>query len=76
MYILPRASAATRPPVRPQVKWEEAWWEVTDWTGMRELGARKSGNKEDSSAWREEWNERISHDEDTLKMVIERDAHK
>eukprot|EP00951_Prasinocladus_malaysianus_P042587 scaffold518615_cov48-Prasinocladus_malaysianus.AAC.1 len=26
-----------------QVEWEETWWEASDWSGMRELGAEKSG---------------------------------
>jgi hypothetical protein len=26
-----------------QVEWEEHWWEASDWAGMREMGAEKSG---------------------------------
>jgi len=26
-----------------QVEWDEKWWEASDWAGMRELGAEKSG---------------------------------
>lgn len=23
--------------------WEETWWEASDWTGLKEMGARKEG---------------------------------
>lgn len=27
-----------------QVAWVESWWEASDWSGLRELGADKSGS--------------------------------
>jgi hypothetical protein len=26
-----------------RVEWEETWWEASDWSGMREMGAEKTG---------------------------------
>ncbi len=26
-----------------QVTWEECWWEASDWAGLKELGATKTG---------------------------------
>ncbi len=26
------------------LQWEEVWWEASDWSGLKELGAAKSGN--------------------------------
>ncbi len=25
------------------LEWEETWWEASDWTGLKEMGARKEG---------------------------------
>lgn len=26
-----------------KVEWEETWWEASDWSGLREMGAQKAG---------------------------------
>ena len=59
-----------------QVEWEERWWEASDWGGMREMGAEKSGCGVDGSAWRETWREAIAYDEATGEPLVERSAHK
>ena len=59
-----------------QVEWEEKWWEASDWGGMREMGAEKSGCSIDGSAWRETWREAIAFDEATGEPLVERSAHK
>ncbi len=39
--------AVVSPPTPPlQASWEECWWEASDWAGLKELGATKSGNTE------------------------------
>mmetsp|Transcript_682 Transcript_682/g.1680 ORF Transcript_682/g.1680 Transcript_682/m.1680 type:complete len:543 (+) Transcript_682:164-1792(+) len=58
-----------------RVEWEETWWEASDWTGMRELAAEKTGCAADGSAWREFWSEHLSH-LDTGEPRIERRASK
>lgn len=25
------------------LEWEETWWEASDWTGLKEMGAKKEG---------------------------------
>jgi len=25
------------------LEWEESWWEASDWTGLKEMGAKKEG---------------------------------
>ena len=59
-----------------QVEWEERWWEASDWGGMREMGAEKSGCGVDGSAWRETWREAIAYDAATGEPLVERSAHK
>ena len=59
-----------------QVEWEEKWWEASDWAGMKELGAEKSGCRADGSAWRETWREAIGYDEGSGEPMVERTAHK
>ena len=59
-----------------QVEWEEKWWEASDWAGMRELGAEKSGVGADGSAGRETWREAIAFDAATAEPTVERSAHK
>ena len=59
-----------------QVEWEERWWEASDWGGMREMGAEKSGCGVDGAAWRETWREAIAYDEATGEPLVERSAHK
>ena len=60
----------------PQVEWEEKWWEASNWAGMREMGAEKSGIGNDGSAWRETWREAIDYDAVTAEPTVERTAHK
>jgi hypothetical protein len=44
LLILPRVTVSTQFYVpNTQVEWEESWWESSDWSGMREMGAEKSG---------------------------------
>jgi len=59
-----------------KVEWEERWWEASDWAGMREMGAEKSGCAADGSAWRETWREAIAFDSTTGEPIVERSAHK
>ena len=59
-----------------QVEWEEKWWEASNWAGMREMGAEKSGIGADGSAWRETWREAIDYDAVTAEPTVERTAHK
>lgn len=59
-----------------QVEWEEYWWEASDWAGMKELGAEKSGCSADGAAWRETWREAISFDPFTGEPTVDRTAHK
>ena len=58
------------------MEWEEKWWEVSDWAGMKELGAEKSGFRADGAAWRETWREAIGFEEQSGEPMIERTAHK
>lgn len=59
-----------------QVEWEEKWWQSSDWAGMKELGAEKSGCRADGAAWRETWREAIGFDEGSGEPMVERTAHK
>ncbi|MCJ1368778.1 hypothetical protein MMC16_007926 [Acarospora aff. strigata] len=59
-----------------KVEWEEYWWEASDWAGMKELGAEKSGCSADGAAWRETWREAIAFDPFTGEPTVERSAHK
>lgn len=59
-----------------QVEWEERWWEESDWAGMRELGAEKSGCRADGAAWFETWREAIAFDQTNGEPIVERSAHK
>ena len=58
------------------MEWEEYWWEASDWAGMKEMGAEKSGCSADGSAWRETWREAIAFDPFTGEPTVERTAHK
>ncbi len=58
------------------MEWEEHWWEASDWAGMRELGAEKSGCRADGAAWRETWREAITFDQANGEPIVERSAHK
>ncbi|MEW5302338.1 MAG: hypothetical protein WDW36_005137 [Sanguina aurantia] len=59
-----------------KVNFEEYVWTASDRSGMRELGACKSGNTLDGSRWREEWTESMAHQATDLKMYIQRTAQK
>lgn len=59
-----------------KVQWEETWWEASDWTGFKEMGAEKSGNDAAGGAWRESWMERLHYVGADLDCVVERNAHK
>ncbi|EIE19758.1 hypothetical protein COCSUDRAFT_19282 [Coccomyxa subellipsoidea C-169] len=59
-----------------KVEWEERWWEESDWAGMRELGAEKSGCRADGAAWFETWREAIAFDQTNGEPIVERSAHK
>ena len=58
------------------VEWEEYWWEASDWAGMKEMGAEKTGCSADGSAWRETWREAITFDPFTGEPTVDRTAHK
>ncbi|KAI8103336.1 hypothetical protein M9435_004675 [Picochlorum sp. BPE23] len=58
------------------VAWTERWWEVSDWSGMKELGAEKYGINDSGDAWRETWTEKISIDKKTKQPMVLRNAHK
>lgn len=58
------------------VVWTEKWWEISDWSGMKELGAEKYGMNDNGDAWRETWTEKITIDAITRKPMVSRDAHK
>ena len=59
-----------------QVEWEEYWWEASDWAGMKEMGAEKSGCSAQGAAWRETWKEALTFDHATGEPVVDRTAHK
>ncbi|KAI0520323.1 hypothetical protein KFK09_007795 [Dendrobium nobile] len=46
-------------------EWKENWWEKSDWTGYKELGAEKSGKNADGDSWWETWQELCFLDNDT-----------
>ncbi|CAG9463494.1 unnamed protein product [Pedinophyceae sp. YPF-701] len=58
------------------VKFEECWWEATDWGGYKELGATKSGSSEDGAAWEQSWKEVLGRDGPRRIPFVERMAHK
>ena len=49
---------------------------MSDWAGMKEMGAEKSGCRADGAAWRETWREAISYDQQNGEPMVERSAHK
>eukprot|EP00891_Asterochloris_glomerata_P008296 jgi/Astpho2/8296/Aster-01375 len=59
-----------------KVEWEEYWWEASDWAGMKEMGAEKSGCSAQGAAWRETWKEALTFDHATGEPVVDRTAHK
>lgn len=56
--------------------WCEKWWEISDWTGAREMGAEKSGTAADGSEWFEKWVEAFAFDAASGQPIVERTAHK
>ena len=58
------------------ITWTERWWEISDWSGMKELGAEKYGSNAMGDAWRETWTESISVDADSKQPIVSRSAHK
>ncbi|CAI6003474.1 unnamed protein product [Closterium sp. NIES-64] len=58
------------------VQWKETWWEKSDWTGYKELGAEKSGRNAVGASWWETWQEVLRRDEWSGIARIERSAHK
>ncbi|KAG0461832.1 hypothetical protein HPP92_020308 [Vanilla planifolia] len=57
-------------------EWKETWWEKSDWTGYKELGAEKSGKNADGESWWETWLEVLYQDEWSNLARIERSAKK
>ncbi|XP_072960030.1 protein EARLY STARVATION 1, chloroplastic-like isoform X3 [Typha angustifolia] len=57
-------------------EWKETWWEKSDWTGYKELGAEKSGKNADGDVWWETWKEVLYQDEWSNLARIERSAEK
>ncbi|CAD6209424.1 unnamed protein product [Miscanthus lutarioriparius] len=47
-------------------EWKETWWEKSDWTGYKELGAEKSGKNAEGDSWWEKWKEVLYQDEWSL----------
>uniref|UniRef100_A0A0E0CUR5 Uncharacterized protein n=1 Tax=Oryza meridionalis TaxID=40149 RepID=A0A0E0CUR5_9ORYZ len=57
-------------------EWKETWWEKSDWTGYKELGAEKSGKNGEGDSWWEKWKEVLYQDEWSNLARIERSAEK
>ncbi|XP_062209774.1 protein EARLY STARVATION 1, chloroplastic isoform X3 [Phragmites australis] len=57
-------------------EWKETWWEKSDWTGYKELGAEKSGKNAEGDSWWEKWKEVLYQDEWSNLARIERSAEK
>ncbi|XP_024380955.1 protein EARLY STARVATION 1, chloroplastic isoform X1 [Physcomitrium patens] len=57
-------------------EWKEAWWEKSDWTGYKELGAEKSGKNAQGDTWWETWQEVLRVDELSNLARIEKSAQK
>ncbi|KAH7420653.1 hypothetical protein KP509_13G015800 [Ceratopteris richardii] len=57
-------------------EWKEAWWEKSDWTGYKELGAEKSGKNVQGDSWWETWQEVLRQDEWSNLARIEKSAQK
>ncbi|KAG0584993.1 hypothetical protein KC19_3G249300 [Ceratodon purpureus] len=57
-------------------EWKEAWWEKSDWTGYKELGAEKSGKNAQGDTWWETWQEVLKVDELSNLARIEKSAQK
>uniref|UniRef100_A0A453J3D4 Uncharacterized protein n=1 Tax=Aegilops tauschii subsp. strangulata TaxID=200361 RepID=A0A453J3D4_AEGTS len=57
-------------------EWKETWWEKSDWTGYKELGAEKSGKNADGDSWWEKWKEVLHQDEWSNLARLEKSAEK
>ncbi|CAM6095629.1 unnamed protein product [Calypogeia fissa] len=57
-------------------EWKEAWWEKSDWTGYKELGAEKSGRNAQGDTWWETWQEVLRQDDWSNLARIELSAQK
>eukprot|EP00249_Psilotum_nudum_P007561 c20656_g1_i1 orf=908-2395(+) len=57
-------------------EWKETWWEKSDWTGYKELGAKKSGRNTQGDSWWETWQEVLRQDEWSNLAWIEKSAEK
>jgi len=58
------------------VRWTEVWWEASDWNGLKELGAEKTGRTAGGAAWREAWTEKLYLEGAALEPAVSRTAHK
>lgn len=59
------------------VDWEEQWWTISDFLGMKELGAHKAGQGVGGARWHETWSEKVQHIPDKpLMLQVQRYAHK
>lgn len=58
------------------VEWKETWWEKSDWTGYKELGAEKSGRNQSGDSWWETWQEVYRQDGSSDEARVEKSAHK
>lgn len=57
-------------------EWKETWWEKSDWSGYKELGAEKSGRNAQGDSWWETWQEVFEQDELSGLARIEKSAQK
>ncbi|KAL2623789.1 hypothetical protein R1flu_008034 [Riccia fluitans] len=57
-------------------EWKEAWWEKSDWSGYKELGAEKSGRNAQGDTWWETWQEILRQDDWSNLARIEKSAKK
>ncbi|VAI10330.1 unnamed protein product [Triticum turgidum subsp. durum] len=57
-------------------EWKETWWEKSDWTGYKELGAEKSGKNAEGDSWWEKWKEVLHQDEWSNLARLEKSAEK
>ena len=50
--------------------------QVTDWSGLHEMGAQKSGCDANGSAWHEAWIEKVAFAKEKAQHLVERTCHK
>lgn len=58
------------------MEWQETWWEVSDWNGLREYGALKEGTGAGGGSWRETWTEKVYTDSVKGARCVDRFANK